>query len=145
MGCYGSKYKSELEGRSGIKMGCSQDLENSEISILKENDRQIMATFLFKKSLEFFKGHFPGNPILPGIFQIEMVKYILEKSLNTPLCLQSVKKTKFSNLIHPDTAVKVEITINRVEKTLVDVKAIVKIKNVIAGKINLNLTKQNIN
>jgi 3-hydroxyacyl-[acyl-carrier-protein] dehydratase len=125
-------------------MGCYQDLKNSEISILKENDHRIRATFLFEKSLELFKGHFPGNPILPGIFQIEMVKYILEKSLHTTLCLQSVKKTKFSNLIHPDTIVKVEITINRVEKTFVDVKAIVRIKNVIAGKINLNLTQQNI-
>ena len=125
-------------------MGCYQDLNNSEISILKENNYRITATFLFAKSLEFFKGHFPGNPILPGIFQIEMVKYILEKSLHTPLCLQSVKKTKFSNLIHPDTMVEVEITINRVEKTLVDVKAIVRAEDVIAGKINLILTKQNI-
>ena len=123
-------------------MSCYQDLKNSELSIIKENDHRITARFLFKKQLEFFEGHFPGNPILPGVFQIEMVKYILEKSLQTSLCLHSIKKTKFSNLIHPDTVIVVEITINRTEKALFDVKAIVRTEDVIAGKTNLILTNR---
>lgn len=123
-------------------MSFYQDLKNSELSILQESDNRITATFLFKKELEFFKGHFPGNPILPGVFQVEMVKYILEKSLHFSLCLHSIKKTKFLNLIHPDRIVGVEITINRVENVFLDVKAIVRAENVIAGKINMILTKR---
>ncbi|MCF6248083.1 MAG: hypothetical protein L3J69_12080 [Desulfobacula sp.] len=123
-------------------MNCCQDLKNSELSILKENDHRIVATFLFKKGLELFKGHFPKNPILPGVFQIEMVKYVLEKSHGTSLSIGSVKKTKFSNLICPDTVITIEITINRIEKALFDVKAIVRAGDVIAGKTNLILVQK---
>ncbi|MBU8850121.1 MAG: hypothetical protein KOO65_02205 [Desulfobacterales bacterium] len=107
--------------------------------MLKKNHTHINAVFCFKKELDLFKGHFPGNPILPGIFQIEMVKYSLEKSFDTCLSIKSVKKTKFSNLIHPGETVCLDIMIDKKENSLFSVKAILRVSDTIAGKINMIL------
>lgn len=34
---------------------------------------KVIAHFEIKEDLEILKGHFPGNPILPGVVQIEMM------------------------------------------------------------------------
>lgn len=118
-------------------MSLYTDLQKSEISINKKNSQKIHAVFRFKKELDFFNGHFPGNPILPGIFQIEMVKYTLEKLFDNRLHIKSVKKTKFSNLIYPEESIMLDITINHEENHLLNVKAILRAGDAIAGKINV--------
>lgn len=123
-------------------MSLYKDLKDSEISILKKNNQHINAVFRFKKGLDLFKGHFPGNPILPGIFQIEMVKYSLEKSFDICLSIKSVKKTKFSSLIHPEKTVCLDITVNKEVDNLLNVKAILRVDDTIAGKINMILTEK---
>ncbi len=119
-------------------MSLVEDLEQSIISRQKIDQQNINAVFSFKKELELFKGHFPGNPILPGIVQIEMVKYAIEKSYDQTFSIKTIKKTKFSNLIHPDTMVSLDITIKE-EANMFNVKAIVKVDNSVAGKLNLVL------
>ena len=123
-------------------MSLYNDLKNSEILVFKKNNQHINAVFSFKKELDLFRGHFPENPILPGIVQIEMVKYALEKSFDTCLSIKSVKKTKFSSLIHPGEIVYLDITMNKEENSLFNVKAILRVGDTIAGKINLILTEK---
>jgi 3-hydroxyacyl-[acyl-carrier-protein] dehydratase len=122
-------------------MSLYTDLQNSAISVTTENKQQIIAVFQFKKELDLFKGHFPENPILPGILQIEMVKYALEESFDNSLHIKSVKKTKFSNLIHPGKTVTLDIKIINEEDSLLYVKAILKVDDTVVGKINLTLIK----
>ncbi len=124
-----------------FKMNVYTDIKNSEISVIKKNSQKIYAVFQFIKGLDLFKGHFPGNPILPGIFQIEMVKYALEKSFDNRLHIKSVKKTKFSNLIRAEESIMIDITINHEENGVFNVKAILRAGDTIAGKINLVLTE----
>ena len=78
----------------------------------------ITAQFCFSADLDLFAGHFPGNPILPGIVQIEMVKFTLEQARGTSFRIQSIKKTKFSNLIHPDTPIHLSIRLTPVDGSL---------------------------
>ena len=131
-----------FNGLNNYKMSLYNDLKISEISILKKDPRHIASVFSFAKELDLFSGHFPGNPILPGIFQIEMVKYVLEKSYDKCLRIKSVKKTKFSALIHPEKKVNLDITINKEENNLFNVKAILRVDDLVAGKINLILTEK---
>ena len=123
-------------------MNCYYDLRQSELSISRDNEGRIIGKFRFDNRLSLFQGHFPGNPILPGIFQIEMVRYCLEKYLKTSFHLSMVRKTKFSSLIHPDVVVSIEITINQNEADIWNVKALVRAADVIAGKANLTFTRR---
>ena len=125
-----------------MDINCYRELQESELSVLKKNDRQVVGKFFFRKDLELFKGHFPGNPILPGVLQIEMVKYVLEKSLLIPLRIQSVKKTKFPSMIHPENVVTTEVTINKNGTDFLEVRSVVRAEGVIAGKSTLTLTKK---
>ena len=123
-------------------MNYHTDLEQSAVQINSEEKGKICAHFVFGEKLSLFKGHFPGNPILPGVIQIEMVKYCLENIIQEPLFLQKVNKTKFTSLIHPDKAVMVEINFDTSEKGGFDARAVVRVENVVAGKVIMTLTRQ---
>lgn len=49
-----------------------------------------------------FDGHFPGNPILPGIVLLEIAKLALELLLEKPVELTYLKKMKISGSVLPD-------------------------------------------
>jgi 3-hydroxyacyl-[acyl-carrier-protein] dehydratase len=39
--------------------------------IIELNDEGIIASYRFKKNESFYEGHFPGNPITPGVILLE--------------------------------------------------------------------------
>ncbi len=50
----------------------------------------------------WFCGHFPGNPILPGIAQLYMIFDLIQRSLNKHLTLTEVSRIRFKQMIMPD-------------------------------------------
>ncbi|MDD4848790.1 MAG: hydroxymyristoyl-ACP dehydratase [Bacteroidales bacterium] len=48
-----------------------------------------------------YQGHFPNNPIAPGVCNIQMLKECLEKLLHCPLFLCQVKQCRFLSVITP--------------------------------------------
>jgi len=48
-----------------------------------------------------FNGHFPGNPIVPGVCMLQMIKEILAKILKHELMLVKSNAIKLNNLISP--------------------------------------------
>ncbi len=40
-------------------------------AIIRANDKTIQAGYRFREDETFYKGHFPGNPITPGVILIE--------------------------------------------------------------------------
>ena len=71
----------------------------------------------------FFKGHFPNNPIVPGVIIIEamaqtagiVVSYKLKEFKEKSVLFMSVNKAKFRKPIRPDEKVSFEVKfINRV-------------------------------
>lgn len=74
----------------GLK-SCSQN---------KEGD--IVAAFSFPPESIIFKGHFPGNPVFPGIAQLEVVKYLIERTLGCKCNLQQATNIKFFQPLLPN-------------------------------------------
>ncbi|MEI8006224.1 MAG: 3-hydroxyacyl-ACP dehydratase [Bacteroidota bacterium] len=48
-----------------------------------------------------FQGHFPGNPVLPGVCQVEMVRELAEEITGRKLMLSQASQVKYLNLINP--------------------------------------------
>ena len=70
-----------------------------------------VAVFRFAEDYPGFSGHFPGNPVLPAIVQLAMVRYTAGRAAGRELKLVSYAKTKFKNIIRPEEPVQVELRI----------------------------------
>ncbi|MCG3147540.1 MAG: hypothetical protein PCFJNLEI_00980 [Verrucomicrobiae bacterium] len=67
--------------------------------------------FQFAPTEPFFAGHFPGQPILPGVFQLEMVRQLAEQSLG-PVVIRAVRKAKFQRPIRPGETVRLQLKLD---------------------------------
>lgn len=73
-----------------------------ELTLLKAEDKLIKATILLNKEHSIYEGHFPGQPIVPGVCIIQMLKEILELSFSQKLLLSEAKQIKFLKMINPE-------------------------------------------
>jgi 3-hydroxyacyl-[acyl-carrier-protein] dehydratase len=48
-----------------------------------------------------YHGHFPGNPVVPGVCQVQMAREVLESVMNVKGMLVSGDNIKFLNIIDP--------------------------------------------
>lgn len=63
--------------------------------------RKFSARIEFMPSHPIFAGHFPGNPVVPGVCQVEMIREIVMEILNKPLLLKKSDNIKFLSMINP--------------------------------------------
>lgn len=67
--------------------------------------------FVFDAGEPFFAGHFPGHPILPGVFQLEMARQAVERTLG-PVTIHTVLKAKFQRPIKPGETVRLQLKLD---------------------------------
>ena len=49
-----------------------------------------------------YEGHFPGNPVAPGVMLVNMIKDVIETEKNTTLVLKNARNIKFLNMVTPE-------------------------------------------
>ena len=64
------------------------------------------AAFRFPADLEVLAGHFPGHPLVPGVFLIEAVRLAAERIVGRPLRIARVRDAKFVSIVEPDSIVE---------------------------------------
>ena len=69
----------------------------------------------FLGTSDYFKGHFDGYPILPGVVQMLFVTRFIKDFFNTDIKKYEISKLKYSSLILPDT--KIHFELKRVSDT----------------------------
>ncbi|MBN2275255.1 MAG: hypothetical protein JXR41_12270 [Bacteroidales bacterium] len=76
-------------------------------------------------SHEIFKGHFPGNPILPGVCTIQIVKELLSHHLKKNLMLKNAGTIKYIAFISPESnpVIDIELRLKDTEDELLSCKA----------------------
>ncbi len=72
-------------------------------------DGQISFAIACPEDFEAFDGHFPENPILPGVVLLEIAAVGLEILLGKTIFLKSIKKMKISGMVLPDQTMGCEI------------------------------------
>jgi len=70
-----------------------------------------------------YAGHFPGQPVTPGVVQVEMVKEILEQALGKRLAMNSMRQCKFLAVHNPEESPAMTIHIRLTEGEYLEVQA----------------------
>ena len=96
-------------------------------------DNTVNASITLNNDHDIFKGHFPGNPILPGVCSIQIIKELTEKALDRSLFLSVSSNVKFLETVNPEANPKLvlSIAISEVEE-VIKVKAIISYNDTIA-------------
>ena len=73
---------------------------------------------IFTKDEDFFKGHFPGQPVVPGVILIEMMAQtaaaliaysIREETFDKIVYLMNIENTKFRKPVFPNTKIFADV------------------------------------
>jgi len=64
-------------------------------------DGKIEAALTIDANHRIFEGHFPGQPVLPGVCMVQIFKELLEKATHQKLFLYQAESSKFLALVDP--------------------------------------------
>jgi len=95
-----------------------------KIEGLSNTETDITAKIHLNAQHEIFEGHFPGNPIMPGVCMMQIIKELTEEVLGKELFLQTSTNIKFMAKINPETDPDLVLNISFSEE-----EGIVKLKN----------------
>lgn len=84
------------------------------INALNFEENVLEAQISIDPKHSIFDGHFPGNPVTPGVVQLEMVKEILGTHFNKTIQLKTLATSKFLAVLNPvntpDATLKMTVT-----------------------------------
>lgn len=72
----------------------------------------IEAVIQLQADHDIFNGHFPGNPVTPGVVQMEIIKELLEKELGIRLILKTMSNAKFLAVLNPLETPEIRVAIS---------------------------------
>jgi 3-hydroxyacyl-[acyl-carrier-protein] dehydratase len=84
------------------------NLYTIQATVLSDAGDKVTATISLNKEHPIFKGHFPGNPILPGVCTVQIIRELLEKNLDVKLMLTRAGSIKYLGFINPVTTATVQ-------------------------------------
>ncbi len=97
-------------------------------------------SFTFDADFIGFDGHFPDNPILPGVVQLMAGSIAASQAADTPLVIHGVSRTKFLRQITPGERLNVTGRLSTRDKvTLAAIK--IFCEEEVAATFTLSLTK----
>lgn len=101
-------------------------------------DTTHQSTVLIDAQHPIFKGHFPGNPVTPGVVQLEMIKELVGLNLGKTAQLKKMVTCKFLAILNPElnSTVSVVLDIQEAEGNGVKVAAQIKDDATVYLKMN---------
>ncbi len=71
------------------------------IEKMEATGMELKAELVINPGHKIFEGHFPGQPVVPGVCMMEMVKEIIEQVLGKKTSLVKAQEMKFLAVIDP--------------------------------------------
>jgi len=88
-----------------------RDEIKKQMKILSQTAESVAGEFCFSKNFSGFQGHFPVQPVLPGVCLIQAVLVLAESLHNAPPVLLEIISAKFFSVVTPDCPVQMNCTL----------------------------------
>lgn len=85
------------------------------INELEFVDNKIQASIKIDSKHSIFEGHFPNNPITPGVVEMEIVKEVISEALKKTIKLTKMSNCKFLAILNPINSPEVKLKIDVLE------------------------------
>ena len=82
-----------------------------KVNELNYDNGQANANITINKNHEVFKGHFPGNPVTPGVCMMQIIKELTEQVICKKLFMVSASNVKFMAIINPEENPNLDLTL----------------------------------
>lgn len=76
---------------------------------LQQQDDSLSCVISFNDKHEIFKGHFPNQPVVPGVCIMQIIKELLEQELKQKFLMSNISQVKFLQVITPEVQATVNI------------------------------------
>ncbi len=107
------------------------------VQTFEQSGESVTATVKLNKEHDIFKGHFPGNPVMPGVCMIQIIKELTEKAVGKELFLATSSNIKFMAIINPEKNDTLVLNLNITENDdQIKVKNTSSFEDTLALKLN---------
>jgi len=107
-----------------------------------EPDGTACLEFRFAPTDPVFAGHFPNQPLVPGVFQLEMARLGAEWLIGEQLGVREISKAKFLRPIVPAELVRMNLRVSE-SGGIIGLRATFSVGGQPAGETVLKLVKPN--
>jgi 3-hydroxyacyl-[acyl-carrier-protein] dehydratase len=90
-----------------------------------EPGKKIIAIKYVKPDEYYFKGHFPGNPVMPGVLQVEAIAQAgavavlsLPEFKGKMVLFAGIDKARFKRIVKPGDTLKIEVEISEIRRNI---------------------------
>ena len=100
------------------------------------NESDIIAQVCVERDHLIFQGHFPEQPVLPGVCMMQLVKEMVEKAVSKNIVLTTVSNCKFLNMLDPSINNMVDVFLSfKQDESLLHVTALLKSNEMVLMKM----------
>jgi len=91
----------------------------------QQTDNELIALIKINAQHQIFDGHFPNNPVTPGVVQMQIIKELMEEHLEQKLVLKEMGRCKFMAVLNPNenAEITIKITFSTLENQQIKVTA----------------------
>ncbi|MDA1075504.1 MAG: hypothetical protein O3A63_12195 [Proteobacteria bacterium] len=80
-----------------------------QVLSVRKTVQRLQIEMLVPADLAYFQGHFPTQPILPGVAQILWVARFVQRWLAPSMIFQHMDRVKFKSLIYPGDELMLDV------------------------------------
>ena len=112
--------------------------------VLEVSDKRVVGIKNVTINEQFFQGHFPGKPIMPGVLIIEAMAQTggigalnIKENIGKLAYFLTINKAKFRKMVVPGDTLVMEVDIIKTKMGIVQCRGVAKVDGVLAAEAEM--------